>query len=187
MLEKVSKLRAFANTDPEKAWEKDGLQAPPSWPSHGEIEFRNYSMRYTPDHDLALKDISFTIKSGERIGIVGRTGAGKSSVTRALFRLVEGEGGSILVDGIDIATLRADSLRPNITIIPQDATLFDDSVRANLDPLRQFSIEDMWAALIKTDMVGVINSRNMHDKNADDNDDSDWYIGESKWQREKRR
>ncbi|ORX68373.1 MRP3s1 protein [Linderina pennispora] len=159
----------------------DGVQPPADWPTRGEIEFRNYSMRYIPDQALVLKSVSFTIKSGERIGIVGRTGAGKSSLTRALFRLVEGEGGSILIDGVDIATLRADSLRPNITIIPQDATLFDGSVRANLDPLKQFSIEDMWAALIKADMVGVINSENMHDKARKIDDDSDWYIGESNW------
>ncbi|KAJ1956400.1 Multidrug resistance-associated protein 1 [Linderina pennispora] len=186
-LDSVDKVRTFVSIQSDKAWRVDGVLPPANWPTRGEIEFRNYSMRYIPDHALVLKNVSFTIKSGERIGIVGRTGAGKSSLTRALFRLVEGEGGSILIDGVDIATLRADSLRPNITIIPQDSTLFYGSVRANLDPLKQFSIEDMWAALIKADMVGVINSENMHDKTRKIDDDSDWYIGESKCQREKRR
>ncbi|KAJ1940392.1 Canalicular multispecific organic anion transporter 2 [Linderina pennispora] len=189
LLETVDLFRQFIQTPLETAWDEGGMQPPANWPMQGSIEFRNYCMRYTPDQDLVLKDISFTIKSGERIGIVGRTGAGKSSLTRALFRLVEGESGSILIDGIDIATLRADGLRPNITIIPQDPTIFNGSVKANLDPLQQYTIEDMWAALIKAELVDVVNPKAKHDKTKKDmkNKDSDSdYLWETERQRDKR-
>ncbi|KAJ1941967.1 ATP-binding cassette glutathione S-conjugate transporter ycf1, partial [Linderina macrospora] len=136
-------------------------------------------------------DISLKINSGERIGIVGRTGAGKSSLTRALFRLVEGESGSILVDGVDISKLHASSLRPNLAIIPQDATSFAGSLRTNLDPLKQFTIEDMWAALIKAQLVEIANPKERHGKSKarsseGEVDDDLGYSWESKKQRRKR-
>ncbi|KAJ1939755.1 Canalicular multispecific organic anion transporter 2 [Linderina macrospora] len=173
-LDCVDVFRLFTQTPCETAWEEGGAQPPANWPSQGEIEFRNYSMRYGPEHDLSLKNISLKIRSGERIGIVRRTGAGKSLLTRALFRLVEGDSGSILIDGVDIAALRADGLRSNLSIIPQDPTIFNGSVKANLDPLQQYSIEDMWAALIKADMVDVVNPKRLHDKTKKDSQDEDY-------------
>ncbi|KAJ2585320.1 hypothetical protein EV177_009966, partial [Coemansia sp. RSA 1804] len=99
-------------------------QPPASWPSSGKIEFRNFSMKYHEDLEYALKNISLTISPGNKVGIVGRTGAGKTSLTRALFRLVSKETceGSILIDGHDIATVSTSNLRPRLGTILQEST-----------------------------------------------------------------
>ncbi|KAJ1890786.1 Multidrug resistance-associated protein 1, partial [Coemansia sp. IMI 209127] len=115
------------------------------WPSTGKIEFRNFSMKYREDLELVLKDINLTINPGEKIGIVGRTGAGKTSLTRALFRLIDSKtcDGSIVVDDQDIFSLNISDLRPKLGIIPQEPTMFEGTFRQNLDPLVKYSIEDM--------------------------------------------
>ncbi|KAJ2762874.1 Multidrug resistance-associated protein 1 [Coemansia sp. BCRC 34490] len=129
-------------------------QPPASWPSSGKIEFRNFSMKYHEDLEYALKNISLTISPGNKVGIVGRTGAGKTSLTRALFRLVSKKTceGSILIDGHDIATVSTSNLRPRLGTILQESTIFEGSFKRNLDPLMEHTIEDMWAALIKCNM-----------------------------------
>ncbi|KAI8317865.1 hypothetical protein GQ54DRAFT_249819, partial [Martensiomyces pterosporus] len=101
----ASVLRTYAELEPEASHSTESVSPPSEWPTAGKIEFRNYSMRYKDGLDLSLKDVSLTIHPGEKVGIVGRTGAGKSSLTRALFRLCEGASGSILVDGEDISKL----------------------------------------------------------------------------------
>ncbi|KAI1297541.1 hypothetical protein EDD11_007103 [Mortierella claussenii] len=118
-----------------------------SWPQKGKIEFQNYSTRYREGHDLVLKDIDLTIHAGERIGIVGRTGAGKSSVTMALFRIIEAVEGKIVIDGIDISTLGLHQLRSSLAIIPQEPFLFGGTIRLNLDPFDEWQDADIWAAL----------------------------------------
>jgi len=95
-----------------------------SWPADGAIEFRDYSARYRPDLDLVIRNLTFSVKSGEKIGIVGRTGAGKSSVLLGLFRLIEPAQGTILIDTVDITRIGLEDLRSRITIIPQDPVLF---------------------------------------------------------------
>ncbi|KAJ1889325.1 hypothetical protein LPJ81_006158, partial [Coemansia sp. IMI 209127] len=107
------------------------------WPSAGKIEFCNFSMKYREDLELVLKDVNLTINPGEKIGIVGRTGAGKTSLTRALFRLIDTKtcSGSIVVDDQDIFSLNIGDLRPKIGIIPQEPTMFEGIFRQNLDPL----------------------------------------------------
>lgn len=99
------------------------------WPIGGEVQFRDLEMRYRPDLPLTLKGVSFTIKPGEKVGIVGRTGAGKSSIAQALFRAVEPCGGTISVDGVDLRTLGLDTLRSRLAIIPQDSFLFNGTIR----------------------------------------------------------
>ncbi|KAJ1824257.1 hypothetical protein LPJ60_000916 [Coemansia sp. RSA 2675] len=118
-----------------------------SWPETGEIEFSRYSMRYRPELDLTLDEVSFVVRSKEKIGIVGRTGAGKSSLTYALMRLVEADSGSITVDGTDISTIGLYDLRSRISIIPQDPSLFDGTIRDNLDPSHQYTDDEVWAAI----------------------------------------
>uniref|UniRef100_A0A8D0GRQ7 MRP1 protein n=1 Tax=Sphenodon punctatus TaxID=8508 RepID=A0A8D0GRQ7_SPHPU len=118
-----------------------------AWPAQGKIEFRNYGLCYRPNLNLALKNISIRINGQEKIGIAGRTGAGKSSLATGLLRLVEGAEGKILIDGVDISQIGLHELRTKITIIPQDPVLFSGSLRMNLDPLNLYSDEDLWAAL----------------------------------------
>jgi ATP-binding cassette, subfamily C (CFTR/MRP), member 1 len=118
-----------------------------SWPSHGEIEFRNVCMRYRPELDLVLRDVSFKVEAGWTVGICGRTGAGKTSLVSALFRLQELEAGQILVDGVDIAKLRLDELRSSFGAIAQSPTLFSGTIRSNLDMPGMYSDAAMSRAL----------------------------------------
>nr|XP_019009246.1 uncharacterized protein I206_05894 [Kwoniella pini CBS 10737]OCF48027.1 hypothetical protein I206_05894 [Kwoniella pini CBS 10737] len=117
------------------------------WPNQGTIEFQQVSLRYRPELPLVLKDLTFSIQAGEKIGIIGRTGAGKSSVAQALFRTVEVESGKILVDGINLKDLGLETLRSRIAIIPQDAFLFAGTIRDNLDPTSSRSDAELNEAL----------------------------------------
>ncbi|CAF0797585.1 unnamed protein product [Rotaria sordida] len=122
---------------------------PPSWPSHGQIVFDNVSMRHsTQTHlPLDLRHISMTIRAGEKVGIVGRTGAGKSSLIQTLFRMGTLVDGQIKIDNIDIVTVGLDDVRRRISIIPQDPVLFTGTMRSNLDPFMDYSDEEIWHAL----------------------------------------
>eukprot|EP00043_Microstomoeca_roanoka_P016335 m.166363 g.166363 ORF g.166363 m.166363 type:complete len:1602 (+) comp16436_c27_seq1:218-5023(+) len=119
----------------------------PSWPDAGAIVFDKYSVRYRETLDLVLRSISASVRPGEKIGIVGRTGAGKSSLSLALFRLLEAAEGSISIDGHNIASFGLDDLRSRLTIMPQDPVLFSGTVRRNLDPLSLHSDNELWRAL----------------------------------------
>lgn len=120
---------------------------PPGWPQAGAVAFENYSTRYRPGLDLVVKGINADLHSAEKVGIVGRTGAGKSSLTLALFRMVEPAEGRIVVDGLDISSIGLHDLRASLTIIPQDPVLFSGSLRFNLDPFGRYSDEELWRAL----------------------------------------
>ncbi|CAG8453187.1 17142_t:CDS:10 [Gigaspora rosea] len=119
----------------------------PAWPQNGVIEYKDYSTRYRPGLELVLRGVSFHVKPKEKIGIVGRTGAGKSSLTLSLFRLIESAGGSIIVDGMDISKIGLYDLRSRITIIPQDPILFEGTVLFNLDPFKTHNDVEIWQAL----------------------------------------
>ena len=117
------------------------------WPTRGRISFRDVTMRYRPGLALALKDISFDVSPQEKIGIVGRTGAGKSSITSVLFRLVDIDSGSVHIDGIDIFSIPLHELRSRISIIPQDPVLFRGSIRKNLDPFKEYELQELMRVL----------------------------------------
>lgn len=128
--------------------------APPSnWPSHGAVSFQHYTTRYRQDLDAVLKDVSFDIQPMEKVGIVGRTGAGKSSLALALFRCLEAETGSITIDNIDISTIGLNNLRENITMVPQDPTLFTGTVRTNLDPFGIYTDTEIFDALKQVQLI----------------------------------
>jgi ATP-binding cassette subfamily C (CFTR/MRP) protein 1 len=125
-----------------------------SWPSKGEIDVRALEVRYRPDLPPVLCGISVRVNAGERVGIVGRTGAGKSTIMTSLFRLVEASSGSILIDGVDISKIGLHDLRSKLSIIPQDPILFSGTVRYNLDPFNEFSDADVWDCLNRAGELG---------------------------------
>lgn len=125
----------------------------PTWPEKGEIVFNNVEMRYRANLPLVLQGLSMHVKGGERIGIVGRTGAGKSSIMSTLFRLVEISGGSITIDGLNISTIGLFDLRSRLAIIPQDPTLFRGTVRSNLDPFKEHDDMALWSALRQSGLI----------------------------------
>ncbi|KAK7908585.1 metal resistance protein YCF1 [Apiospora marii] len=122
-------------------------RAPVAWPADGAVRFHNYSTRYREGLDLVLKNIKLDIKSHEKIGVVGRTGAGKSSLTLALFRLIEADSGHISIDELDTSKIGLLDLRRRLAIIPQDAALFEGTVRDNLDPGHVHDDTELWSVL----------------------------------------
>ncbi|CAD7667352.1 unnamed protein product [Nyctereutes procyonoides] len=143
----VERVKEYSKTETEAPWVVEGSRPPAGWPLQGEVEFRNYSVRYRPGLELVLKKLSLHVHGGEKVGIVGRTGAGKSSMTLCLFRILEAAEGEIRIDGLNVADIGLHDLRSQLTIIPQDPILFSASLRMNLDPFGYYSEEDLWRAL----------------------------------------
>ena len=115
----VERVEEYSQVEQEAEWENDKTAPSQTWPENGMIQLDNYSVRYREGLDLVLKDISVDISGGERVGIVGRTGAGKSSLTLGLFRMIEPAAGNISIDGVKITQLGLHNLRSRLTIIPQ--------------------------------------------------------------------
>ncbi|XP_028812284.1 multidrug resistance-associated protein 9 [Denticeps clupeoides] len=149
----VERLQEYITTCiPEAVRKISNAPLSEKWPTQGAIIFRKYSMRYRKNTPIVLNELNFIIKPREKIGIVGRTGSGKSSLGVALFRLVEPVGGTILIDDVDISAIGLEHLRSNLSVIPQDPMLFVGTVRYNLDPFNTYSDEEVWKALEKTYM-----------------------------------
>uniref|UniRef100_A0A8B9BLS7 ATP binding cassette subfamily C member 2 n=1 Tax=Anser brachyrhynchus TaxID=132585 RepID=A0A8B9BLS7_9AVES len=142
----VERVHEYTKVKTEAAWVTE-KRPPHGWPSKGEIQFIDYEVRYRPELELVLQGITCNIESTEKVGVVGRTGAGKSSLTNCLFRVLEAAGGKIIIDGVDIATIGLHDLRQNLTVIPQDPVLFTGTLRMNLDPFDQYTDEEVWKAL----------------------------------------
>jgi ABC-type multidrug transport system fused ATPase/permease subunit len=145
----VERILEYVRTEPEAAWINPDNRPPSSWPSRGSIVAKNLKLRYREGLPLVLKGLDFEVKPGEKVGIVGRTGAGKSSLMLALLRLVEADEGSVTIDGIDISSIGVHDLRSSISIIPQDPVLFIGTIRFNLDPFEAHSTDEVWEALRK--------------------------------------
>ena len=140
------------------------------WPSKGEIIFQNFNVKYRNDTELVLKNINFQIKPGEHLGIVGRTGSGKSTIALCLFRILEAFSGHIYIDGVDISKVGLDKLRGSITIIPQDSTLMNGTLRYNIDPIKAFSDKEIIQVMKKIGFDYIINQHNLGlDQNISEN------------------
>lgn len=120
-----------------------------SWPPCGEVDIQELQVRYAPHMPLVLRGIKCTFRGGKKTGIVGRTGSGKTTLIQALFRIVEPAAGQIVIDGINISSIGLHDLRSRLSIIPQDPTMFEGTVRSNLDPLEEYTDDQIWEALDK--------------------------------------
>ncbi|XP_065431854.1 multidrug resistance-associated protein 1-like isoform X5 [Chrysemys picta bellii] len=153
----IERVCEYEKMDKEAPWIMS-KRPPMGWPNKGIIEFINYQARYRTDLGLALQDVSFQTHSKEKVGIVGRTGAGKSTLTNCLFRIIERAGGKIIIDGIDISTIGLHDLRGNLNIIPQDPVLFSGTLQSNLDPFGKYSDHELWEAVELCDLKNFVQS-----------------------------
>ena len=167
------RILQYADLEPEAALHDSGvgIQAPPAaWPQRGDVEFDSVEMAYGETLPPVLRALTFRAAGGQMVGIVGRTGAGKSSIAAALFRLVEIRRGAIRIDGIDIASVGLHTLRGRLAIISQDPVLFAGPLRAYLDPFNQHIDEQVWNALSQVNLRQVFESKQggLHHALADD-------------------
>ncbi|CAG2100169.1 unnamed protein product, partial [Medioppia subpectinata] len=154
----VERVLEYTAIKPEAELESTPDPKPPkNWPQMGEIVFKDMSLQYNESSHKVLKNINVCLKGEEKVGVVGRTGAGKSSLIAALFRLTEPLG-QILIDGLDIKTIGLHDLRSRISIIPQEPVLFTGSVRKNLDPFGEHSDDELWSALSEVQLRDVVQS-----------------------------
>ncbi|XP_067132222.1 ATP-binding cassette sub-family C member 4-like [Centruroides vittatus] len=154
----VQRILNYSKLKSEASYESSPDKRPPSdWPQKGEIHFDNISLQYSKDKNTVLKNLTFRIHSGEKIGIVGRTGAGKSSIIASLFRMTEPTG-TITIDGIDTKDIGLRDLRSKISIIPQDPMLFTGPLRRNIDPFNEYSDDILWQAIEEVQLKEVIST-----------------------------
>ncbi|KAF7804848.1 ABC transporter C family member 4 [Senna tora] len=155
----VERIKQFTVIPPEAAWNLKDRMPPPNWPAHGNVNIKDLQVRYRPNTPLVLKGITVSIDAGEKIGVVGRTGSGKSTLIQVLFRLVEPSGGRIIVDDIDITALGLHDLRSRFGIIPQEPVLFEGTVRSNIDPIGQHTDDEIWMSLERCQLKDAVASK----------------------------
>ncbi|KAK5646881.1 hypothetical protein RI129_005345 [Pyrocoelia pectoralis] len=156
----VERVLEYQKIEHERSLETENIIPPDSWPQYGEVKFVNVFLKYFPNDPPILKNLTFSISSLEKVGIVGRTGAGKSSLINALFQLSD-TSGSILIDGIDIKKIGLVDLRSKISIIPQEPVLFSGTIRKNLDPFNEYGDDALWSALEDVELKNLIRELNL--------------------------
>ncbi|KAL4899056.1 hypothetical protein BDW74DRAFT_184058 [Aspergillus multicolor] len=146
----TERVLEYANIETE---DEGGYTPPAVWPSKGRIEVEDLEVSYAPDLPPVLNGVNFSVQNNQRVGVVGRTGAGKSSLTLALFRFLEARHGRIVVDGLDIGHVKLSELRSRLAIIPQDPVLFSGTIRSNLDPFGEHSDLELFNALERVHLL----------------------------------
>ncbi|RBR25140.1 uncharacterized protein FIESC28_02048 [Fusarium coffeatum] len=150
----MERIKEYLDVEQESDAIIEDSRPPVDWPQKGSVEFVDYTTSYRKELNPVLQNISLKIEPQEKVGIVGRTGAGKSSLALAIFRALEADEGKILIDGLDISSIGLQDLRENITIVPQDPTLFHGTIRSNLDPFDQYTDDQIFAALRRVQLIG---------------------------------
>lgn len=154
----VERLQFYCDLPAEKNYIGEALALDESWPQTGDLEFKNVSLRYADHLPLVLKNVSFKVKSGSRVGLIGRTGSGKSTIFQSVYRFVDIVSGSILLDGQSIHQIPLKRVRKNLAVIPQDPALFMGTLRDNIDRYKQVSDEEVWAVLKKVSLHDYVRS-----------------------------
>ncbi|KNA05217.1 hypothetical protein SOVF_192420 [Spinacia oleracea] len=149
-----------------------------SWPSSGQVHVQDLQVRYAPQLPLVLRGITCTFQGGKTTGIVGRTGCGKSTLIQALFRIVEPASGKIIIDGIDISCIGLHDLRSRLSIIPQDPTMFQGTLRSNLDPLEEYTDDQIWEALDKCQLGDEVRNRESKLDSTVSENGENWSVGQ---------
>ncbi|KAK3818725.1 MAG: P-loop containing nucleoside triphosphate hydrolase protein [Benniella sp.] len=157
-LNSVERVNEYLEMPQEPPAIIEGSRPPAGWPFDGKIDIQELTMQYAPELGPVLHSISLNIRPREKIGIVGRTGSGKSTLALSLFRFMEASSGSIVIDGIDISKIGLEDLRRRLTIIPQDAVLFNGTIRSNLDPFQEHTDYEIWEALRRVHLADVMDS-----------------------------
>lgn len=145
---------------------QEGMDAPAYWPTEGKVEVKDLVVGYAPDLPPVLDGLSFTMEKNQRVGVVGRSGAGKSSLTLALFRFLEARRGQICIDGLDIAKIKLHDLRSRLAIIPQDPVLFSGTVKSNLDPFNEHTDSELYDALERVNLVSFCDTETLASDNG---------------------
>ncbi|KAI9197380.1 P-loop containing nucleoside triphosphate hydrolase protein [Polychytrium aggregatum] len=162
----VERVHEYMQIDNEPPMEIPETRPAENWPTHGRIVFENVEVRYAPDLEPVLRGISYEFKGRRKIGIVGRTGAGKSTLTLALFRIMELAQGTITIDGVDISKIGLRDLRRKLTIIPQEPVLFNGDIRSNLDPFNEHPDDELWDVLIRVRFLQTLQKKLETDSGA---------------------
>jgi ABC-type multidrug transport system fused ATPase/permease subunit len=156
LLVAVQRLKEYADNLSTEGLRDHYPRPPVDWPTNGRIQFKDVVVKYRPELPPVLKRVNFTINPQEKVGIVGRTGAGKSTLIQVLFRLIEPAGGDILIDGVSTINLDLPDLRRKLACIPQDPVLFVGTIRSNLDPFNELEDQQLWDALDRVHMKKMV-------------------------------
>ncbi|KAI9102259.1 hypothetical protein K1719_023461 [Acacia pycnantha] len=174
----VERILQYSCIPSEPPLEMEENRPDSSWPSHGEVHIRDLQVRYAPHLPLVLHGVTCKLPGGQKTGIVGRTGSGKTTLIQTLFRIIEPTAGKIMIDGINISSLGLHDLRSRLGIIPQDPTIFEGTVRSNLDPLEEYNDEQIWEALDKCQLGDEVrNKEGMLDSAVSENGEN-WSMGQ---------
>ncbi|XP_022877778.1 ABC transporter C family member 3-like isoform X1 [Olea europaea var. sylvestris] len=174
----VERILQYTSIPSEPPLVVDSSRPESQWPSNGEINIQNLQVRYTPHMPLVLRGITCTFFGGKRTGIIGRTGSGKSTLIQTLFRIVEPTNGQILIDTTNILSIGLHDLRSRLSIIPQDPTMFEGTVRSNLDPLEEYTDEQIWEALDKCQLGDEVRKKAHKLDFAVSENGENWSVGQ---------
>ncbi|MED6155512.1 Multidrug resistance-associated protein 4 [Stylosanthes scabra] len=174
----VERIKQFTNIPSEAAWNIKDRLPPSNWPGQGNVDIKDLQVRYRPNTPLVLKGITLRINGGEKVGVVGRTGSGKSTLIQVFFRLVEPTGGKIIIDGIDISALGLHDLRSRFGIIPQEPVLFEGTVRSNIDPTGQYTDEEIWKSLERCQLKEAVASKPEKLESLVVDNGDNWSVGQ---------